>query len=238
MSTTYNDMGIENVIDYKRIKKLFAIGMFGSILGIIGDILLGYGTNDESLTGVERFLSKYTSASDIRYFWSALLGMIGISITSLCLFGVYRLIASKDQKTAHTYRSGIIGTMLFAGCGVHVPMVAVAFIYKAIYNIDKLSALSISMTFAKYFIVPATCIYFIFFMVLYITQFVAFGKGKTPCPKWALIFNPIIGMAICTPLMFINTPIASALGCAWMNIAHLYMFIGLFIVVKKVEKEK
>ena len=74
----YNTIGIDGNLDWKRIRKLFVIGLIAGIMVFIGDWLLGYGVADETLTGNERILSAYLGLSDTRIFWSAFLGLIGI----------------------------------------------------------------------------------------------------------------------------------------------------------------
>lgn len=113
--STYNDIGIDSKLDWKRIAKLFRIGLFAGIMVLIGDMLLGWGVPDESLSGMEKELSAYLTLSDTRIFWSAFLGLIGIPLEGLCYFGVYRLMAEKSPKHAHAYRSGIIGYLMFGG---------------------------------------------------------------------------------------------------------------------------
>ena len=67
--------------DFTSIEEIAA-----SLVALIGgDMLLGWGTVDESLTGIEQYFSRYLSVSDTRIFWAALLGMIGITIETLCL---------------------------------------------------------------------------------------------------------------------------------------------------------
>lgn len=58
-----------------------------------GNFILGYGTADESLDGMEMLLSAYVNKSDRAIFWSSFLGFMGITISSLCYFGIYRLMA-------------------------------------------------------------------------------------------------------------------------------------------------
>lgn len=114
-----NEIGIERNLDWDRIRKLFIIGLLGAAMTFAGDWLLGYGVADGSLRGLEGKLSQYLTLSDSRVFWSAFLGLIGISLEGLCYFGIYRLISS--DRFVHIFRSGVFGYMLFAACGVHVP---------------------------------------------------------------------------------------------------------------------
>ena len=50
----YNTIGIDGNLDWKRIRKLFIIGLVAGIMVFIGDWLLGYGVADETLTGNKR----------------------------------------------------------------------------------------------------------------------------------------------------------------------------------------
>ena len=100
--------------DWTRIAHLFKIGIFASLLALIGgDMLLGWGTADLSLNGMERYFSRYADVSDVRIFWSAFLGMIGITLETMSFFGVYRVIASGSERYAHAYRAGLIGMLVF-----------------------------------------------------------------------------------------------------------------------------
>ena len=47
-----------------RIRKLLTIGLLASLLHLAGDLILGWGTEQESLTGIPRMLSAYTGTSD------------------------------------------------------------------------------------------------------------------------------------------------------------------------------
>ncbi len=55
--TTYNDIGIDSKLDWERIVKLLRIGLFAGIMVLVGDMLLGWGIADESLSGMQRELS-------------------------------------------------------------------------------------------------------------------------------------------------------------------------------------
>ncbi len=96
--TSFNDIGVSDEIDYKRIKKLFIIGLFASIVVFVGDWILGYGMSDSNLTGIEKMLSTYVNRTDMQIFWSSFTGFIGIPLEGLCYFGIYRLIARIVKK--------------------------------------------------------------------------------------------------------------------------------------------
>ena len=113
----FNDIGISNELDMPRIKKLLSIGLFASVLHLAGDMILGWGVEDESFTGIFRMLSAYTSTSDGGIFAAALLGLFGMTLEGLSYFGIYRMIAPYSPKYAHAYRAGIFGYLMFGACG-------------------------------------------------------------------------------------------------------------------------
>ena len=70
----FNDIGIPRQLDWPRVRKLLTIGVFGALLHLAGDLILGWGVEDESLTGLFRMLSAYTATSDGGILASALRG--------------------------------------------------------------------------------------------------------------------------------------------------------------------
>ena len=74
----FNDIGISRQLDMPRIQKLLGIGLFASVLHFLGDMILGWGVEDETLTGILRMLSAYTGTSDGGIFAVALLGLFGM----------------------------------------------------------------------------------------------------------------------------------------------------------------
>ncbi len=174
----FNDIGISRQLDWPRIKKLLTMGFLASLGHLAADFLLAWGREDESLSGVLRMLSAYTAAPDGALFAAALLGLVSITLEGLCLFGVYRLIAAKSPESAHRYRAGIFGYVIFCGCGFHVPVCAMAFLYK--HGLAD----GLLLKYAAYFLLPAFLLFWVFFLILEITQIHAFAKGRTPYPRW------------------------------------------------------
>lgn len=228
----FNDIGISRQLDIPRIKKLLLIGLIASVMHFAGDMILGWGTEDETLTGISRMLSAYTGTSDGGIFAAALLGLFGMALEGLSYFGIYRMIAPYSPKYAHSYRAGIFGYLIFGACGYHVPVCALVFLTKHGF------ADAYALRYAVYFIVPVFILFWIFFAVLEITQIKAFAKGQTPCPKWSWIFSLPIGMLIAMlPNVCGNLPLINALTCAWIAFANLWMFGGLLAVINHVKKK-
>ncbi len=227
--TDFNDIGISRQLDMPRIKKLLTIGLLASVLHFVGDMILGWGAEDETLTGLARMLSAYTGTSDGGIFAAALSGLFGITLEGLCYFGVYRLIAANSPGYAHCYRSGILGYVIFGGCGFHVPVCAMVFLLK--HGLET----ELVWKYGAYFALPAFILFWIFFLVLAVTQIMAFSKGLTPYPKWCWIFSLPVGMAAAMLLnVFGNHPWVNAVSCAWISVGNLWMFGGLLAAMRKI----
>lgn len=50
----YNDIGIDSRVYWSRIRKLFIIGLIAGCMVLVGDMLLGYGVEEQSLTGINQ----------------------------------------------------------------------------------------------------------------------------------------------------------------------------------------
>ena len=224
----FNDIGISRQLDMPRIKKLLSIGLFASVLHFAGDMILGWGVEDETLTGILRMVSAYTATPDGGIFAAALLGLMGMVLEGLSYFGIYRMIVPYSPKLAHSYRSGILGYLIFGACGFHVPTCALVFLTK--HGLAE----EVILHYAAYFLLPAFALFWVFFLVLEITQITAFAKGQTPCPKWSWVFSLPVGMVIAMlPGVCGNVPLANALACGWIAFGNLWMFGGLLAVVKR-----
>ena len=227
----FNEIGVSHELDWPRIKKLLTIGLFASVLHLAGDLLLGWGVEDESLTGVLQMLSAYTSTSDGGLFAAALLGLFGVVLEGMACFGIYRLMAAKSPKYAHRYRSGIFGYLMFCACGFHVPVCAAVFLMK--HGLSE----ALLTQYSAYFLMPPLALFWIFFFVLVMTQIVAFRKGLTPYPKWCCVFSMAFGMFVyLLAAMLGNRPFGNALRCAWLAIGNVWMFGGLLVTMKKAQK--
>ena len=237
--SAYNDIGIDSTLDWNRIRKLIIIGLLAGVMVLAGDMLLGWGVHDPEKTGLEGFLSSYLTLSDSRMFWSAFLGLIGIPLEGLCFFAVYRLIASRSMHYAHLYRAGIFGNLIFGGCGVHVPCLACVFVYRHLMETSPENALDLSIRFGLYFLLPATILFLLFWVIHSWAHIAAFVKGLTPYPRWCWIFCLPVGQALAMLLKFApDSALRNALTAGWISIGDIWMTGGLLVTMKYAMKEQ
>lgn len=227
----FNDIGISQQLDMPRIQKLLGIGLFASVLHFLGDMILGWGVEDETLTGILRMLSAYTGTSDGGIFAAVLLGLFGMVLEGLSYFGIYRMIVPYSPKYAHSYRAGIFGYLMFGACGFHVPTCALVFLTKHGFADEAI------LRYAAYFVLPGFALFWIFFIVLEIAQIKAFVGGQTPCPRWGWVFSLPVGMVIAMlPGLFGNLPLCNAFSCAWIAFGNLWMFGGLLALLRSTSR--
>ncbi len=92
---------MNDTLDWQRIRHLLKIGILASLMVLTGDMLLGWGVSDPSVTNLPAVFTRYLSVSDGRIIVSALLGLIGIPIECLCWFAIYRMMKPFSEKDAH-----------------------------------------------------------------------------------------------------------------------------------------
>lgn len=226
--TQYNDIGISRQLDWPRIKKLLTIGLVASLLWTAGSFYLGWGKEEEGLFGLPRMLSACQNRSDRTLIAIALIGMVSLTLVGLSSFGVYRLIAAVSPAYAHKYRTGLLGMMIFGGCGFHLPLCAL------IYLARHLGWTEVTQGFHEGFFAPGTGLFFLSFCYMQLTQAKAFSKGLTPCPRGCWVCTPLLPMVFIQFLRLLgNYPWINALSFAWMGVGFVWMFAGLLAVVRK-----
>ena len=203
-----------NAHDMTRAAHLFKLGIIAALIALIGDMVLGWGVPDESLTGLEQYFSRYLTVSD----------------------GVYRLIKIKSEKYAHIYRAGLIGMTAF-GPFTHVMCCAVIYHLKALYAAAPSIAIDGTLRFTGCFLLPVMTVFFPFFLTAAITQIIAFAKGLTPYPKWCWIFSILSGMIVISLVKIIgNYPFVYAISTGLISIGSIIHFAGLLITMKRTER--
>lgn len=221
-------VAISAPFEWHATRRFFAVGLVGASLGLVADMLLGWGVDDESLTGLERMLSSALAMSDARVFWSSFLGFVGIPLEGIALFGIYRLFVPRAPRHARVFRAGVFGYLIFAACGFHVMYLAWVYYCRQMAKYTPGNALSHSLRFAEYFLAPGIIATVVALLVLCAAQISAFARGLTPYPRWCWVFCLPVGMTAALALVLLgNHALVNALVAAWISIGALWMFGGL-----------
>lgn len=67
-----NTFGIDNHLDWPRIRHLFKIGIFAGLVALSADILLGVA--QEGISGMDGYFSRYLTVSDDAFLHRPCLG--------------------------------------------------------------------------------------------------------------------------------------------------------------------
>ena len=228
---------MNDTLDWQRIRHLLKIGILASLMVLTGDMLLGWGVSDPSVTNLPAVFTRYLSVSDGRIIVSALLGLIGIPIECLCWFAIYRMMKPFSEKDAHAYRAGIIGCLAFGGCGVHVPCCMAVWMLKHFYADDPATAIQEMLCYIGWFLLPVTVIFLVFFLLAAVVQIRAFSKGHMPLPRRCWVFSVLFGFVFAVVMRLIgNYGLTNALATGWISIGNLWMMSGLLSASRKVGK--
>jgi hypothetical protein len=228
---------MNDTLDWPRIQHLLKMGILASLMVLSGDMLLGWGVSDQTVTELPTLFTRYLSVSDGRIIASALLGLIGIPVECLCWFAIYRMIKPFSEKDAHAYRAGIIGCLAFGGCGVHVPCCMAVWLLKHFYTDDPATAMQETLRFIGWFLLPATVIFLMFFLLTAAVQVRAFAKGHTPLPRQCWVFSVLFGFVFAVVMRLIgNYGLTNALATGWISIGNLWMMCGLLIASRKINR--
>lgn len=214
--------------DWSRITHLLRLGVVASLMVLVGDMLLGWGVSDPSVTGIPLMLTRYLTVPDWRIFASALLGLVGIPVECLCWFAMYRMIRPNSEGDAHLFRAGIIGCLAFGGCGVHVLCCTTVYLLKHLHMTNPSTVAPLLVPWVVWFLLPATLVFLVFFLLSAITQIRAFAKGHTPLPRWCWVFSVLFGIAwLCAMRLVGDHAWANALATGWISVGNLWMTGGL-----------
>lgn len=226
---------IDSSLDWPRIRHLLKLGIFATLMVLAGDMLLGWGVTDPAVTEVPALFTQYLAVPDGRIFASALLGLVGIPMECLCWFAIYRMIQPCSERDAHAYRAGVIGCLAFGGCGVHVPCCMAVYLLKRFYANDPATALQETGRFLGWFLLPATVIFLVFFLLTAAVQIKAFTKGHSPLPKRCWVFSVLFGLLFAALMKLMGDyGLTNALATGWISIGNLWMMSGLLLASRRV----
>ena len=93
----FNPIGIDSQLDWTRIRKLLSIGLFAAILTLIGDMMIGWGIQDETKKGLVRMFSAYRHAENSTLFAAALL----VYFWKACLTLEFIVLWQKGHRSKH-----------------------------------------------------------------------------------------------------------------------------------------
>ncbi len=224
-------------INWSKISLLMKIGLIGAFIILIGDFLIGWGVKDLSLPGIEGQISQYLTISDSRFFWSSILGVIGVPIAAVGHFGIYRLLKPYSKKYAKLYAIGGLGFLVFGGAGVHLSSVAAGFFYKYMATASPETALASSIKYFCYFPLPLCIALMLFWIIIGYAHIRAVAGGFSPYSRWCWVFAMPAGTLLITLISFFgNHAIVNAITVGAFSIGNIWTLGGHLLMLNKAKE--
>ena len=227
---------IRNGIRRDRIALFLKLGILGALVILAGDMLVGWGVKDASLPTPEGQFSQYLTVSDTRLFWASVCGFLGVPVTVVGHYGIYRLLKPFSQKYARLYAVGILGFLAFGGAGVHVSSVEAAFFYKYLSAADPAGALLPTLKFMVSFLLPLYAILLTGWGIMVCAHIRAVAGGLSPFPRWGWVFSMPVGCLLFSLIgLFGNHALVNALMVGAFSLGNIWSLAGHLWMLGRVE---
>lgn len=96
----FNPIGIDSQLDWPRIRKLLSIGLFAAILTLIGDMMIGWGIQDETKKGLVRMFSPTGTQRTAHYLQRHCLEC-SVYFWKACLTLEFIVLWQKGHRSKH-----------------------------------------------------------------------------------------------------------------------------------------
>lgn len=178
-------------------KKLFIVGIIGSVLCFVGDMLLGCFTPSKEFGNsiiFPPFSEDWANSSLYRFIIGGLFGVIALLLMFCGFYAIYRIMKANKCKYSKLF---IVCAFVFVSVGTlyHCVFAITAYIYNKLSNLQVLEAKLIAEQLFYVFIGVAS-LAAVAFAGLSVYLFFVSITGKFNNKKWLSIFNPLFIMLV------------------------------------------
>ena len=226
-------------MNIKKTEGYLKLGVFGAVLTLIGDMLIGCIRFPDGADLLDGYLGAALAMPIWRPILGGLIGCLGISLEVPALLTIYPLIKEKMPKAGAFYKTAIYVYLALGGGAVHLPCGAFMWLYHAATDsAGAETARELAVDYFMYYLLPVTVVFMVFFFGANIVQFIAFVRIKTPFPKWYCIFNLLVFMGLFNSVRLIgNYAITNGIGTSNKSLGAIIMFSALLIGYRKYVSE-
>lgn len=224
----------------EKAERYLKIGLFGAVLTLIGDLLIGAARFPDGANMIEGYFGIALAMPAWRPILGGLIGFAGICMEFPGLMTIYPLISEKMPRGGRFYRLAMYVYLAVAGGAVHLPCGVFMWLYRAVAEAaGQAAGYDIAVKYLLYFLLPAAAVFGAFYIGANVAQFIAFFKGRTPFPKWYCVFNLMIGKAVFNSVRRLgNTALINGIGTSNMSLGAIVMFTALLLGWKKYVGDK
>ncbi|MBR2739724.1 MAG: hypothetical protein IKD87_03550 [Oscillospiraceae bacterium] len=224
----------------KKAERCLVIGLFGAVLTLAGDLLIGAYRFPDGANMLEGYFAIALAMPEWRPVLGGLIGFLGICLEFPALMTVYPLICENMPRGGRFYRLSMYVYLAIGGGAVHLPCGAFMWIYRSVTKTaGQAAGHDIATRYLLYFLLPVTAVFTVFFVGANAVQFISFFKGMTPFPKWYCIFNPLIGKAVFNSARQLgNSALINGIATSNMSLGAIVMFTALLTGWKKYASDR
>lgn len=215
----------------QRARAFLLVGLTGACLTLIGDLLIGYIRFPEGAGMLEGYFAAALALPVWRPIVGGLIGFLGISLEFFGLMTFYPLLKTKRPAGAAFYKLSMYVYLAVAGGAVHLPCGVFMWLYHSVADAAGQEAgYRIALQYVLYFMLPATVLFFVFFVGSSAVQFLAVIRGDTPFPRWYALFNLLL-LSVCVNALrrIGNYAVINGIGTSNKSLGAIIMFIALYI---------
>ena len=219
----------------EKAERYLKIGLFGAVLTMIGDLLIGAAKFPDEANMIEGYFAVALDMPTWRPILGGLIGFMGICLEFPGLMTIYPLIREKMPRSGRFYKLAMCVYFAVGGGAVHLPCGVFMWIYKAVTEAaGQATGYDIALKYLLYFLIPVTGVFMVFFFGANVVQFIAFIKGRTPFPKWYCVFNLLIGQIVFNAVRQLgNTALINGIGTSNKSLGAIIMFTALLLGWRK-----
>ena len=146
-------------------ERYLKIGMFGALLTLIGDCLIGAAKFPDVANMVEGYFAIALAMPAWRPILGGLIGFMGICLEFPALTTICPLIREKMPRGGRFYKLSMYVYLALGGGAVHLPCGVLLWIYKAVAEAAGAEVgRDIATRYLLYFLLPAAAVFGVFFI--------------------------------------------------------------------------
>ena len=224
----------------EKAERYLIIGLFGAMLTLIGDCLIGAAKFPDGANMIEGYYAIALAMPAWRPILGGMIGFLGICLEFPGLMTICPLIREKMPRGGRFYQLAMYVYLAVGGGAVHLPCGAFLWIYKAVTEAaGQEIGHAIALKYLLYFLMPAAAVFGVFFIGASAVQFIAFISGRTPFPKWYCVFNLLLAKAVFNSVRQLgNNALTNGIGTSNMSLGAIVMFTALLLGWKKYVDER
>ena len=231
-----------------RTKLYWILGFVGVLLSMTGDLLLGVHVHPDAPDAYTRLM---LGCSQVPHLFIAL----GLSVGAIGIPMQYFGYESGLNSVRSTGRCATLCRLIhwgnvaiaFWGASVHI-LCSLLMLMMKLFPIAPEMLVGGSMTdmlgslppalvdFTLYYLMPITVVMLLFYYVMAVALFLAIVSGKTPLPRWACLFNPMLVEVLMNFMPNVNNAIVNGLLMSNMALVGLITFTGVLLTYRFVSR--